>query len=159
MAEKMLRGKSPLTVYRGAGGPGGHLYRGSVLDPRLVDADDRARLVGEGHLEWVVPDGEGWKLAVDTDDGKAGDSVTVGDTGVVDPNEVDNGTVNPVVAPFDPEVEAKRAAARAKLPGDGSAPDGRAGEDVWREYAVKQGMDRVEVEKASKADLVGALKK
>lgn len=56
------------------------------------------------------------------------------------------------------EAEAKREAARAKLPADGSAPHHNAGEDVWREYAVSKGMDRAEVEKASKDDLKAALK-
>lgn len=56
------------------------------------------------------------------------------------------------------EVEEKRAAARAKLPADGSVPDGRLGQDVWVEYAVLKGMDRTEAEKAVKSDLVNALK-
>lgn len=41
----------------------------------------------------------------------------------------------------DPEVEEKRAAARAKLPTDGTAPDGRAGQAVWVEYLVTKGYD------------------
>jgi hypothetical protein len=39
----------------------------------------------------------------------------------------------------DPEVEAARAQARAKLPADGSAPDGRAAQTVWVEHAVAKG--------------------
>lgn len=55
------------------------------------------------------------------------------------------------------EADARWAAAEAKLPA-GQKPDGRSSDDVWRVYAVRQGMDRAEVEKASKADLQGALK-
>ncbi len=55
--------------------------------------------------------------------------------------------------------EQKRAAARAKLPADGSAPHHNAAPEVWVEYAVKQGLDRAEAEKASKEDLRKALQK
>jgi hypothetical protein len=51
-----------------------------------------------------------------------------------------------------------REAAKAKLPADGTAPDGRAAKDVWVEYAVVKGMDRGEAEKADKAELIAALK-
>lgn len=157
--KKMLRGKAPLTMWRGAGVPGGHLYRGSILDPRLVDEIDRDRLLDEGFIEWVVADGENWKRAEDTGDGKAGDSVTVGDVAVKDPNEPDNGTVNtPATPTSDVDAEARRAAARQKLVEIGGTPDGRHGQDVWVEYAVNQGMDRAEAEKATKSDLVAALK-
>jgi hypothetical protein len=72
--------------------------------------------------------------------------------------------VNPVVAPpvgdeeKSADADKRRAEAKAKLPADGSAPDGRASKDVWVEYAVSKGMDRDEAEKADKADLVAALK-
>lgn len=150
----MLRGKAPLTVYRGAGNPGGHLYRGSVLDPRLVDADDRDRLVAEGFLEWVVADGESFKLAETTDTGSKGDPVTVGDVAVLDPNEVDGGTVNTEAEKVaDPELEERRAEARSKLADMGGVPDGRSSEAVWVEYAVLRGLDRTEAEKAGKDEL------
>lgn len=57
----------------------------------------------------------------------------------------------------DAETERRRAEARAKLPADGSAPDGRAAEEVWVEFAVLQGLDRTEAEKAGKAELRRAL--
>lgn len=57
----------------------------------------------------------------------------------------------------DSEQEQKRAAAKAKLPTDGSAPDGRASHEVWVEYAVSKGLSREESEKASKDDLKAAL--
>src|SRR6185436_9174948 len=95
MADKFLRGREALTLYRGAdGAAGGHLYKGGIVDPKLVDADDADRLVREGFLEWVVRDGESFKLAEDTDTGSKGDPVTVGDAGIVPDGEVDNGTVN-----------------------------------------------------------------
>ncbi len=51
------------------------------------------------------------------------------------------------------DAERKRADARAKLPADGSAPKGSASQEVWAEYAVAQGYDRSEVEKASRDDI------
>lgn len=57
-------------------------------------------------------------------------------------------------APVDAEREPKRAAAAAKLPTDGSPPKHNNGEDVWVEYAVRQGMDRGEAERAGKAELM-----
>lgn len=155
----MLRGKAPLTMYRGAGGPGGHVYRNAILDPRLVDTIDRERLVREQFLEWVVPDGESWKLAEDTDTDKAGDPVTVGDVGIDDPQ--DPGLVNTAgdTSGADPEVEQKRAAARAKLAESGGTPDGRSSEAVWIEYAVSKGTDRTEAEKAGKAALMDLYKR
>lgn len=54
----------------------------------------------------------------------------------------------------DPEVEAKRVEARAKLPADGSKPDGRAGQPVWVEYLVNQGYDYTALAKEDKKTLV-----
>jgi hypothetical protein len=62
-----------------------------------------------------------------------------------------------VTPEVDSEQEQKRAAARAKLPADGSAPDGRASHETWVEYAVSKGLSREESEKASKDDLKAAL--
>ncbi len=152
--DRLLRGVAPLTMWRGNGGPGGNLYRGGVLDPDVVDPVDRDRLVEEGYLEWAVRDGESFKRADDTDAGKAGEPVTVGDAALADPNEQDNGTVNwQAQRVDDPDVEAKRADARRQLPQDGSAPDGRKSDAVFVEFLVGRGYDRAEVEKASGADL------
>lgn len=152
--KKMLRGKAPLTMYRGAGGPGGHVYRNAVIDPRLVDTTDRERLVRDQFLEWVVPDGEGWKLAEDTDTGKAGDPVTVSDVGIDDPERNDPGLVNVEAdTTSDPAVEQKRADAKAKLAELGGTPDGRSSNEVLVEYLVGKGYDRAEVEKADRAEL------
>lgn len=56
-------------------------------------------------------------------------------------------------AKADAEVAERRAAAQAKLPADGSAPHANAGEPVWVEYAVKQGVDRNEAQAAGKEEL------
>ncbi len=153
---KMLRGKAPLTMYRGAAdSPGGHIYKNSIIDPRLIDATDRERLVREMFLEWVVADGESWKLAEDTADGEAGDPVTVGDVGLVDPSERDPGRTNTEAdtSKTDPEVEQKRAAAKAKLAEGGGTPDGRSSNAVLVEFLVGKGYDRGELEKSDRAEL------
>lgn len=54
----------------------------------------------------------------------------------------------------DSDVASKREAAKAKLPSDGSMPDGRAGKDVWVEYHVAQGGSFDDLSKQDKAELV-----
>ncbi len=62
-------------------------------------------------------------------------------------------------AAADAELESKREAARAKLPEDGSAPDGRAAQSVWVEYMVKtQDASYEDVKDATKADLIDLAK-
>ncbi|WP_433731019.1 hypothetical protein ACQP2Y_21610 [Actinoplanes sp. CA-051413] len=56
-------------------------------------------------------------------------------------------------AKADAELADKRAAAQAKLPEDGSEPDGRASQAVWVEYLVKRGGNYDDLAKAEKADL------
>jgi hypothetical protein len=91
MADKFLRGKEPLTFWRGANGAaGGYLYRGGLLEPERIDAKDAERLVAEGFLERVVRDGEQFRLAEDTDTGSKGDPVTVGDNGFPPESEKGN---------------------------------------------------------------------
>jgi hypothetical protein len=51
------------------------------------------------------------------------------------------------------EVEERRAAAKAKLPEDGSLPDGRAGKDVWVEWLASKGYDFDELIKQEPAEL------
>jgi hypothetical protein len=172
---RKLRGHAPLTIVRNASNVGIHVYFSQIVDPAALNPDDLDRLVAEDFLEWVVPDGGGWKLAEATGSGDAGDPVTVSQPTMADPG-ADPGLVNaatgtpPVEATKsddDPaaaatavaaEVEARREAARAKLPADGSAPHHNAGEDVWREYAVVKGYDRDTVEKSSKEDLKALFK-
>ncbi len=57
------------------------------------------------------------------------------------------------------EAEQKQAAARAKLAEIGGTPDGRSSEAVWVEFAVQQGTDRAEAEKAGKTALMDLYKK
>lgn len=54
----------------------------------------------------------------------------------------------------DPETAERRAAARAKLPEDGSVPDGRAGKDVFVEFLAGKGYDYDELVKQDKPELV-----
>lgn len=54
----------------------------------------------------------------------------------------------------DPEVAQKRAAARAKLPADGSAPKASNGQDVWVEYHVAQGGDYADLAKQDRDELI-----
>ena len=63
-------------------------------------------------------------------------------------------------AKADADLEAKRADAQAKLPADGSLPDGRAGKDVWVEWLAKNGYSYDEVSKVeNKAELTDLAKK
>lgn len=164
MAEKYLRGREPLTSYRGVNGAGGgYVYRGSVVDPAMVDPDNAEHLVAEGFLEWVVRHGEDFKLAEDTDTGKKGDPVTVGDVSLATDAEQakDPGPVNAeqqkaaveATENADTELEARRAAAKAKLPGDGTLPDGRASKDVWVEFLARRGYAYDELVKQEPAEL------
>lgn len=52
------------------------------------------------------------------------------------------------------KLAADREAARAKLPADGSMPDGRASQAVWVEYHVAQGGDYEELSRQDKPTLV-----
>lgn len=49
--------------------------------------------------------------------------------------------------------EVKQAAAKAKLPADGSPPHHNAGDDVLVEYLVVKGYSRTEAEKADRNEL------
>ncbi|MET0416051.1 MAG: hypothetical protein ABW022_08525 [Actinoplanes sp.] len=80
---------------------------------------------------------------------KAGRRVaeTVTDEGRIDKAAEAPGTVRD-------ETESKRAAARAKLPADGSEPDGRASQAVWVEYLAGRGSSYDDIKDADKADLI-----
>lgn len=179
MAEKrMLRGKAPLTTVRGGNGsflPS--VYRNAVVDPATVDPADRVRLVEGGFLEWVVRDGDAWKLAEDSGTGSAGDPVSVGGAVTLSPDDPDRqsdtevfpvdvtddaarkptGVVTPTSAVKAPD-HPDRVAARSKLTASGGVPDGRASQAVWVEYAVAQGRDYTAASALSKDELVAELK-
>jgi len=115
------------------------LYRGAFVSP---DAPELRHLL-DSKMVAKVGDDAGFGLNAEGGLGEATTPAT-GPTSVVSPS--------PLTAE-DQETERKRAEARAKLPTDGSTPDGRASNEVWVEYAVSQGVDRTEAEKASKDDL------
>lgn len=54
----------------------------------------------------------------------------------------------------DTELADKRAAAKAKLPEGGAAPDGRAAQAVWVEYLVSKGSRYEDVQAVDKDELV-----
>ena len=156
MAEKMLRGKAALTIIRG--NPGRHVYRNEIVDPRQLWDEDRQRLTVEGFLEWVVPDGEGWKLADDSADAKAGDSATVGSTSAdVSPTAQQNQGADPADPGLTnkPNVVDTPADVAAKVDALGDKkPDGRYGDPVLVEWLARNGYDRAELGKASRDDLL-----
>lgn len=98
--------------------------------------------------------GDGWQ---DVDDGDPADdpgerdSDSAGSDGELEDAGQDAGDE---ASKPDPEVEAKRQAARAKLPTDGSRPHANAGQPVWVEYLVTKGYDYDTLVKADKKDLV-----
>lgn len=161
-----LRGKAALTVIRG--NPGRHVYRNEIVDARQVWPEDLERLTSEGFLEWVVKDGENYVLAADSDDAKAGDSVTVGSTSAdVSPtaqraqgaDPADPGLTNkPATVEITPNEPVVDDTVASPLPADGSAPPQNASKATWVAYAKSKGMDEAEAGKASKADLIAALK-
>jgi hypothetical protein len=133
MADKFLRGKEPLTFWRGANGAaGGYLYRGGLLEPERIDAKDAERLVTEGFLEHVVRDGEQFRLAEDTPTGSKGDPVTVGDNGFPPESEKANdiGTTNSEVMSQAEEQRRADAEADAKAKADAEQADKQAKADA-----------------------------
>lgn len=133
MADTFLRGKAPLTFWRGANGAaGGYLYRGGLLEPTQIDAKDATRLTAEGFLERVVRDGETFRLAEDTDTGSKGDPVTVGDNGFPPESEQANdiGTTNSEVMNQAEEQRRADAEAEAKAKADAEEADKQAKADA-----------------------------
>ncbi len=136
------------------------LYKGAFL-PDDVDPARLEFLVDGG---FVAPEGKvalAPNAAVEQDPRTGVDSVTTGrlqgrsDAEVEAANraaaEKAKADADKVTA--DAEVAERRAAAQAKLPQDGSAPDGRASQEVWVEYLVKRGSNYDDVKDADKADL------
>jgi hypothetical protein len=143
-----LGGVSAMTLlYKGAFLPEGvdQARIRHLLDSKLIAEVGDAPIAPNAAVEQPNPDTE------DNDgDGDAGDGVH--------PVVTDEQRQQQAKASADADAaERRRAEARAKLPADGSAPDGRASFETWVEYAVVQGMDRSEVEKASKEELRRAL--
>lgn len=125
----------------------GNEYLQTLFPPASFEADpDHPRIAHNAESGYIVEVGADVVAGVDA----AGVPI-VGDerpdgSDVGSPVELnDPGVVN--------EQQQARSAAAAKLPEDGTAPDGRAGKDVWVEYLVRKGYDRAEVEKQDKAEL------
>lgn len=137
------------------------LYRGAVLeaDPdhfRVKHNADSGYIVEIGANATPGVDAAGTPLVDDkptVGDGNPGDPVVLNDPGVV--NEAAHAAVA-ASADADAkaaEVTAKREAAAAKLPDDGSAPKASNGQDVWVEYLVAKGYDYSAVASQDKEEL------
>jgi hypothetical protein len=148
MAKKMLQGAAPLTLVIPAGGVGRYVYANALIDPDEVGEAEAERLVTEKYLRWVEVGDEGQVMPLDAD----GSPVEGAPTGTGGSPAV-AGSAQDSTLSADPDVLARREAAQAKLPQDGSMPDGRAAQEVWVEYAVRKGYDRETVEKSSKDDI------
>lgn len=122
-----------------------YLYRGAFL-PGDVKAEQIAHLLDVNLIA---------KVPGDTTGGTDATGAAVHGEGKA---AVQTATGGKPGTPEDIEADGKRAAAKAKLPQDGSAPDGRAAHEVWIEHAVAKGYSYDEASKQSKADLVELLK-
>lgn len=122
----------------------GLYYKGAVIPG---DAPELPHLLSSG-MAVKVGDDAGIGLNAEGGLGPAETPVT--------PADVE--ASKPPAGPVD-EVEAKRAEARAKLPTEGSAPDGRAAQPVLVEYLVTKGYDYDAIKAAEKAELVEMVKK
>lgn len=128
------------------------LYRGMVFDGnpdnvRVKHNADSGYIAEIGADAVAGVDNSGTPLVDDkptVGDGNPGDPVALNDPGVVNDEAH--------------QVSAKRTAAKASLPADGSAPDGRASREVWAEYAVAKGYDRTVVESSSRDDIKALFK-
>lgn len=119
------------------------LYAGSVFeadatDRRIVHNADSGYILELGAKATPGVDGAGVPVVNDkrADGTDAGAPVALNDPGVVN------------------EQAQARAAAAAKLPEDGSAPDGRASQPVWVEFLARKGYDFSELQKQDKAELI-----
>lgn len=130
------------------------LLRGAVIGPGMTELERTHNLAGGLIAE--IPGSE--PAGLDASGVPVlGTERLVGDGKPGGPAQADVAPVAP--SRTDAEGDAKRSAARQKLAESGGTPHGNASKDAWVEYAVAQGMDRAEAEKADRADLVAALKK
>lgn len=130
----------------------GDTYLQTIYAGGVFEADpDNDRIIHNAESGYIL------ELGAKATPGVDGAGVPVVDNKRADGSETgspvelnDPGTVN--------EVQQARSAAAAKLPEDGSAPDGRAAQAVWVEYLVRQGYsydavkgeDRAELQKLAK---------
>jgi hypothetical protein len=131
------------------------LLKGALVP---ADAPELGRLLSIGYVANTSPDetggvdANGVPAAAYTADVPAPVTST--------PVEVEGGTVadGSGGSVVDPEVAERRAAARSKLPSDGSAPDGRAAKDVLVEWLTDKGYSYDELAKHEKSELVDLVK-
>jgi hypothetical protein len=132
------------------------LLRGAIIGPGMTDAERDHNLAGGLIAEIPADEPAGLDAAGVP---VVGTERLVGDGEPGSPATLEPGPTPPAQGDAaDAARDKAREAAKAKLPADGTAPDGRAAKDVWVEYAVVKGMDRGEAEKADKAELIAALK-
>ena len=161
MSEDLLRGVAPLTMARSVSGsylpP---IYRGQMVRARQLNPDDLERLTDWGYLA-PVSAGDGHSAvagaALPPVIGHDDEVFLVDHPSAKEPvlstGPERSATLDREKAKAETEVADKRAAAKAKLPADGSAPDGRAAQAVWVEYLVSKGSRYDDVKDADKADL------
>jgi hypothetical protein len=131
------------------------LYKGALVP---ADAPELQRLLDEGYVARVGAQETGGVDASGVPAGAYGTQVPASITST--PVPVTAGQAPGGEQPkADAELAEKRAAAKAKLPEDGSAPDGRAGKDVFVEYLAARGYDYDELTKQDKAELIELAKK
>ena len=135
------------------------MYKGALIP---ADAPELPRLLGMGFVAKLGND-ENTTGGVDATGTPSGAytirvpaSVTSTPVTVVT-DATGKGTGN-VAGAADTESDGARAAAKAKLPTDGSAPHPNAGQPVWVEYHVARGSRYEDVVNADKAELVDLAK-
>lgn len=141
------------------------LYKGALVPD---DAPELERLIGSGHVAKVGDEVTGGVNADGVPDGGLDGSVHEGLTTtpvekseeqVKAEREAAEKSAKERAGREKADAEAaelaeKRAAAKAKLPADKSAPDGRASQAVWVEYLVSKGSRYEDVKDADKDELI-----
>jgi hypothetical protein len=120
------------TLYAGAG------FDANPNHPRVAHNVESGYIAEVGAKAALGTDTAGVPMADDkrtAADGEPSEPVDLNDPGVVN------------------EQQQARSAAAAKLPTDGSAPDGRASQAVWVEYLVSRGSRYEDIKDADRADL------
>jgi hypothetical protein len=129
------------------------LYKGALVPP---DAPELPRLLDLGFVAKVGDEATGGVDAAGIPSGAYDTEVPTGVTTTpVEKTEEQKRAEAEAAekAKVAGEVADKRAAAKAKLPEDGSAPDGRASKDVLVEYLAGKGYDYDELQKQDPAEL------
>lgn len=132
VTQETVTGKAKVLVYKGAFIPDGAPELKHLLDSGMAE-----KVAGDASVGYNAEGGLG-----------PAEKPAVGPESVVSPS--------PLTAEQE-ETGRRQAEAKSQLPADGSAPDGRASDAVWVEYAVARGMDRGEATKAGKAEIRKAL--